>query len=192
MRSFGALTLPAVVLAAVALTGCDLLPSVSQAPQETAMVDTSAVVEEAGATAASRPAPTPRRRTTSRGARAAAPAADTAAPARDTTPAAPPPPTAEQRARTTMASDLRRLAVAQSEYLANQGRYSSNLSRLGIRYIPHPGVSVQIIEGNSEGWAAVAVHSSFPEDRCGIWVGNRPEQMAAYVPSPNTPGCLGR
>ncbi len=155
------------------------------------MVDTTAVVEEAGATAASRPAPTPRRRTTSRGARAAVPVADTA-PARDTTPAAPPPPTAEQRARTTMASDLRRLAVAQSEYLANQGRYSSNLSRLGIRYIPHPGVSVQIVEGNSEGWAAVAVHSSFPEDRCGIWVGSRPEQMAAYAPSPNTPGCLGR
>lgn len=182
----------AVVIAAAALASCDLLPG-TRVPAEQALADSGAVF---GDTAGSyEPETGPRRRrptrTAAAGARAGAGVA-TADSSTDTMPPAPPPPTAADRARATMSLDLRRLADAQEEHLANEGRYSSRLSRLGLRYIPHAGVSVQLVSGDGQGWAAVATHDNFPAERCAIWVGQAADDMTAIAPAPGIPGCTGR
>lgn len=183
----------AAVIAAAALASCDLLPGGARMPAEQASADSGAVFGDTAGSYAPETRPRRRRptRTAAAGGRAGTgPAAvDTAA---DTTPPAPPPPTAADRARSTMALDLRRLAEAQDEHLANEGRYSSRLSRLGLRYLPHAGVSVQLVSGDGQGWAALATHENFPEERCAIWMGQAADDITAVAPAPGIPGCTGR
>lgn len=181
----------ALLLATTALSSCDLLPGAREAPAQ-AVAD-SATEDE---TTAARPSRSRRGSSTrtavsgaSTRARAAA-HADSVARADSSPP--PPSPTPVQRARATMSTDLRRLAVAQSEHLANQGRYSARLSRLGIRYIPHNGVSVQLASGDERGWAAVATHEDFPGEQCAVWEGYASPEIIAIAPIDGTPGCSGR
>lgn len=181
-----ALRLAAIAFCMPALGACDLLPLGGRAPEQ-AVADTGTVVQESGATPASAPA---RRSAPSRRARTVPQPDATAAPA-DTPQPAPPPPTPVQRARGAMISDLERLESAQAEHLANQGRYSSQLARLGLRYIPHAGVRVQIASGDAAGWAAVATHADVPGERCVIWVGQAPADLAAIAPAPGRPACAG-
>lgn len=180
---------PAVCLAAAAaLTSCDLLPG-ARVPGEQAAADSGAVFGDTAG--ASQTSDRPRRRRPNRtaaGGRAGpgrGSGVDTAA----APPAAPAPPTAAQRARSTMATDLRRLADAQAEHLANEGRYSSRISRLGLRYIPHAGVSVQLLSGDGDGWSAEATHESFPGERCAIWIGPPPASLTGIAPAEGVPGC---
>ena len=176
-------------LAAAALVSCDLLPVGGRLPPEQAVVDSGAVFGDTAGSyqpSASRRSRPSRRSSAAGRSAAAVAAADTVA---DTAPPAPPPPTPAERAKATMSIDLRRLADAQSEHLANEGRYSPRLARLGLRYIPHAGVSVQLVSGDAEGWAAVATHERFPDERCAIWVGQAPADVTSIAPAPGIPGC---
>lgn len=90
-----------------------------------------------------------------------------------------------------MASDLRRLATAQAEHFANHGRFATQFSRLGIRYIPHAGVNVRITHAGVTGWAARATHAEFEGVECVIEVGDPTGSGTVPVPpgSGGEPSC---
>jgi hypothetical protein len=181
---------PAACLAAAAvLTSCDLLPG-ARVPGEQAAADSGAVFGDTAGASQTSDRPRRRRptRTAASGGRTGA-GAETGGDSAAAVPAAPAPPTAAQRARSTMSTDLRRLADAQAEHLANEGRYSSRISRLGLRYIPHAGVSVQLLSGDGAGWSAVATHENFPGERCAIWIGELPASLTGIAPAEGVPGC---
>lgn len=190
MRFLAAAGALAALSTTLALTGCDLLPQAEPPLSEQPAVDTTSMAAEpAGAQPSRRARRSPSRRPSGVTTGAAREGSERAA---DSAPPRPPAPTPAQRARMAMAADLERLVVAQNEHIANEGRYSSRLSRLGLRYIPHAGVSVQILDGDAVGWSAVATHADFPEQRCGIWIGSAPPSLASYVPAEGVPGCIGR
>jgi hypothetical protein len=193
MRLIHLLRPAAALAAAAALASCDLVPGL-RAPAEQAAADTGAVFGDTAGV--SQPEARPRRSRTRRPTADRPSGGDPAVglatgDSADPVPAAPPPPTAYDRARASMSTDLRRLADAQSEHLANEGRYSSRLSRLGLRYLPHAGVSVQLVTGDGGGWSAVATHENFPGQRCGIWVGEAPPAITGIAPAEGIPGCTG-
>lgn len=182
-----ALRLSAGVVTVLALAGCDMLPLRGRTADQ-AVADTTPIVEESGSAASAIPPARARRRTTAR--RPPAPAAADTVAAADSAPPPPPRPTPADRARSAMMADLQRLERAQAEHLANQGRYSGQLSRLGLRYIPHAGVRVQLVEGDAAGWAAVATHADFPQERCALWVGQAPSDIRAIAPAPGHAACV--
>jgi hypothetical protein len=189
MRLKNLLRPAACLLAAAALASCDLLPGARVAGEQAA-ADTGAVFGDTAG--ASQTSDRPRRRRPTRSAASGGQAGAAAESTSDTgaaAPVTPAPPTAAQRARSTMSTDLRRLADAQAEHLANEGRYSSRISRLGLRYIPHAGVSVQLLSGDGAGWSAVATHESFPHERCAIWMGEAPPSLTGIAPAEGVPGC---
>lgn len=194
MRLIHLLRPTAALAAAAALASCDLVPGL-RAPAEQVVADTGAIFGDTAGV--SQPEPRPRRSRTRRPPATRTGGADPAvgvvtSDSASAAPITPPAPTAYDRARANMSADLRRLADAQSEHLANEGRYSSRLARLGLRYLPHAGVSVQLLSGDGSGWSAVATHENFPGQRCGIWVGEAPASISGIAPAEGIPGCTGR
>ncbi len=84
----------------------------------------------------------------------------------------------------TMKSDLRNLVTAQEAYFADSAKYSPSIALLQgatIRYTSSEGVSVSLLYGQDDAWAAKAVHAALPGKSCVIWVGDAPRR-----PKPNT------
>jgi hypothetical protein len=50
---------------------------------------------------------------------------------------------------------------------------------------------VQVLGGDGAGWSAVATHENFPDQRCGIWVGEAPPALSGIAPAEGIPGCTG-
>ncbi len=89
--------------------------------------------------------------------------------AQDTLPMEVAPPTVSRSSL--METDLRRLVAGQAQYFANVGRYSSRLSTIGLRFLPHRGVSVQMLSADAFGWSAKATHVDAPGKSCVVWIG---------------------
>jgi hypothetical protein len=70
----------------------------------------------------------------------------------------------------TMKGDLRRLVGANQVYFADKGRYNADVSALR-GYHPSSGVTVNIVDASSTGWAAVATAATVPGKSCVIAVG---------------------
>lgn len=66
----------------------------------------------------------------------------------------------------TLRSDLLRLASAQEDYEADNGRYATHAADLG--FTASTGVRVDIIQGDRNGWSAVA---SSGEAECAMYEG---------------------
>ena len=73
----------------------------------------------------------------------------------------------------TMKGDLRRLVGANQVYFADNGRFSADVSTLR-GYHPSPGVTVNIVQASSTGWAAEATAATVPGKSCVISVGSVP------------------
>lgn len=74
-------------------------------------------------------------------------------------------------------SDLRNLAVAQENYLAEHGTYVTDLALLPVK--PSPGVSLVVESADVAGWGGTAQHPSATLPRCAIYHGSPPA-----VPTP--------
>lgn len=166
-----------VMLGVLALAGCDALGrgvermTAAARPADATPVDSAAAVDSvrqsaSGGTSAQRPRKRTRPPKASRSA-AASRATAAAVPAESAAPPLPPPPPRDA-ALDAMAADLRRLVLAQRQHFANQGEFSSRLSQLAIRYVPHAGVNVQIVAADANGWSARAVHEARPGWHCTV------------------------
>ena len=86
---------------------------------------------------------------------------------------------------TTLRSDLRLLAGAQEEYLADNGYYAARATDLG--FTASPGVRVSIIQGDRNGWSAVAASTS-TDDECAMYAGDV-RSPRGYLTSPGQAMC---
>lgn len=86
---------------------------------------------------------------------------------------------------TALRSDLRLLAGAQEEYLADNGYYAARATDLG--FTASPGVRVSIIQGDRNGWSAVAASTS-TDDECAMYAGDV-RSPRGYLTSPGQAMC---
>jgi len=86
---------------------------------------------------------------------------------------------------TALRSDLRMLAGAQEEYMADNGFYAARATDLG--FTASPGVRVSIIQGDRNGWSAVAASTS-TDDECAMYAGDI-RSPRAYLTSPGQAMC---
>lgn len=150
-------------------TGCGELRRPG-APSETVMAPADTAVDTSTASATT---PTTSRSRRSRGtgtsSRAGRPETPPAAAPDTVRPPAPrPSPAAGAR------SDLQRLVTAQEQHVANVGRYASRTQYLGLRYMPHAGVTLTIETATDSGWSGRATRDGWPGASCVVWVGKVP------------------
>lgn len=98
--------------------------------------------------------------------------------------AAPAPPGDEQ-VQNTLRADLRMLAGAQEEFMDDNGYYAARTPDLG--FTASAGVRLSIIQGDRNGWSAVAA-SNATDDECGMYVGDI-RSPRGYLTSPGTAMC---
>lgn len=80
-----------------------------------------------------------------------------------------------------MKSDLRNLAVAEENYLAdNNTYYAGAVPNAALIYNPSSGVTVTVTEGTPSGWGATAGYAVGTARTCAIFYGN------AAPPAPAT------
>lgn len=96
-----------------------------------------------------------------------------------------PAPAGDEEVQTTLRSDLRMLADAQEEFRAENGYYAARASDLG--FTASAGVRLSIIQGDRNGWSAVAA-STATDDECGMYTGNI-RSPRGYLTSPGTAMC---
>jgi len=80
-----------------------------------------------------------------------------------------PTPSGGEAVLTTLQSDLRMLAGAQEEFMSDNGYYAGRTSDLG--FAASPGVRLNIIQGDRNGWSAVAASTS-TDDECAMYAGD--------------------
>lgn len=80
-----------------------------------------------------------------------------------------PAPSGGEEVLSTLRSDLRMLAGAQEEYMADSGYYAPRTSDLGVT--ASSGVRLSIIQGDRNGWSAVAASTS-TDDECAMYQGD--------------------
>ena len=85
----------------------------------------------------------------------------------------------------TLRSDLLRLASAQEDYEADNGYYAARATDLA--FTASSGVRVDIIQGDRNGWSAVAA-STATDDECGMYTGDI-RSPRGYLTSPGTAMC---
>ena len=68
--------------------------------------------------------------------------------------------------------DLEMLVSAQSEYHAAKGTFASTLD--GLIFIAGDGVSIELRDASSAGWAAIGTHSALPGATCVLFSGRVP------------------
>jgi len=102
-------------------------------------------------------------------------------PGRGATPA----PAGDEQVQATLRSDLRRLAEAQEEFIADNGHYAARASDLGVT--ASGGVRLSIIQGDRNGWSAVAA-STATDDECGMYAGDV-RSPRGYLTSPGRAMC---
>lgn len=83
----------------------------------------------------------------------------------------------------TLRSDLTRLARDQQSHLSRRSRYAATLDEL--TFLPSPGVSVSIIQGDRNGFSAVA---STGDLECGIYDGGV-RSPRSYATRPGVVAC---
>lgn len=77
-----------------------------------------------------------------------------------------------------MKSDLRNLATAEESYYYTSDTYSTDMNQLN--FTPSSGVTIDITEATTGGWAATATHPQASSSKCAIFIGT------ATPPSPAT------
>lgn len=96
-----------------------------------------------------------------------------------------PAPAGDEEVQATLRSDLRMLADDQEEFRADNGYYAARVSDLG--FTASAGVRLSIIQGDRNGWSAVAA-STATDDECGMYTGNI-RSPRGYLTSPGTAMC---
>lgn len=85
---------------------------------------------------------------------------------------------------TTMISDLRNLAATEEGYWSATDSYTSNMSVMNFNLTP--GVWVNFVQADSQGWSATATHDD-DTSTCAIYYGNAPPLPPATLK--NSIGC---
>jgi len=96
-----------------------------------------------------------------------------------------PAPAGDEQVQATLRSDLRVLAGAQEEFMSENGYYAARSSDLG--FTASSGVRLSIIQGDRNGWSAVAA-STATDDECGMYVGDI-RSPRGYLTSPGQIAC---
>lgn len=96
-----------------------------------------------------------------------------------------PAPAGDEQVQTTLRSELRRLAGAQDQFMDDNGHYAARTSDVG--FTASSGVRLSIIQGDRNGWSAVAA-STATDDECGMYVGDI-RSPRSYLTSPGTAMC---
>lgn len=96
-----------------------------------------------------------------------------------------PAPAGDEEVQSTLRSDLRTLADAQEEFMADNGYYAGRTSDLGVT--ASAGVRLDIIQGDRNGWSAVAA-STATDDECGMYAGDV-RSPRGYLTSPGRVMC---
>jgi hypothetical protein len=69
----------------------------------------------------------------------------------------------------TLRSDLRMVAAAQEEFRADNGYYAARTADLGVQ--ASPGVRLDVIQGDRNGWSAIAASAS-GDAECAVYEGD--------------------
>ena len=96
-----------------------------------------------------------------------------------------PAPAGDEQVQATLRSDLRMLAGAQEESMADNGYYAARASDLGVT--ASPGVRLSVIQGDRNGWSAVAA-STATDDECAMYQGDI-RSPRGYLTSPGRVAC---
>jgi prepilin-type N-terminal cleavage/methylation domain-containing protein len=80
-----------------------------------------------------------------------------------------------------VASDLRQLAVKQELHHGDRLTYATDLAAL-TEYRPSPGVEIEITAAGASGWRATAYHRGHPEYVCSIRFDPPSEQATSPLP----------
>lgn len=96
-----------------------------------------------------------------------------------------PAPAGDEDVQATLRADLRMLADAQEEFEADNGYYAARTSDLG--FTASAGVRLDIIQGDRNGWSAVAA-STATDDECGMYAGDI-RSPRGYLTSPGRAMC---
>lgn len=96
-----------------------------------------------------------------------------------------PAPAGDEDVQATLRSDLRMLAGAQEEFRADNGYYAARRSDLG--FSASAGVRVDVIQGDRNGWSAVAA-STATDDECAMYAGDV-RSPRGYVTAPGSAMC---
>lgn len=96
-----------------------------------------------------------------------------------------PAPAGDEEVQATLRSDLRMLAGAQEEFMADNGYYAARTSDLGVT--ASAGVRLDIIQGDRNGWSAIAA-STVTDDECAMYAGDV-RSPRTYLTSPNSAMC---
>jgi hypothetical protein len=96
-----------------------------------------------------------------------------------------PAPAGDEDVQATLRADLRMLAGEQEEFMADNGYYAARASDLG--FTASAGVRLNIIQGDRNGWSAVA-SSTTTDDECGMYQGDI-RSPRGYLTSPGAVAC---
>lgn len=96
-----------------------------------------------------------------------------------------PAPAGDEEVQATLRADLRMLADAQEDFRADNGYYAARTSDLG--FTASTGVRLSIIQGDRNGWSAVAA-STTTDDECGMYAGDI-RSPRGYLTSAGTAMC---
>ncbi|HSM09758.1 MAG TPA: hypothetical protein VLA33_12195 [Gemmatimonadota bacterium] len=96
-----------------------------------------------------------------------------------------PAPAGDEEVQATLRADLRMLADAQEDFRADNGYYAARTSDLG--FTATTGVRLSIIQGDRNGWSAVAA-STTTDDECAMYAGDI-RSPRGYLTSPGTAMC---
>lgn len=96
-----------------------------------------------------------------------------------------PAPAGDEEVQATLRADLRMLADAQEDFRADTGYYAARTSDLG--FTASTGVRLSIIQGDRNGWSAVAA-STTTDDECAMYAGDI-RSPRGYLTSPGTAMC---
>ena len=93
--------------------------------------------------------------------------------------------TGEAVGNPTLESELSRLVVEQKAFFETNGFYAGDLGSLD--FAPGPGVRIDVIQGDSNGFSAIARSG---DAECAVFTGDvRPPR--GYLSSSDVPGCRG-
>ena len=82
-----------------------------------------------------------------------------------------------------MAYALHKLAKSEEKYLALNGRYTTDVSKLEP-FTWDPGVTIAVVAATEQGWAAKASFSLFPGKSCVMWRGELDASYAGRATHP--------
>ena len=96
--------------------------------------------------------------------------------------------TKERAFAATLQSDLRVLAAHQENYFAQHFQYAAATGDIAA-FVQSNGVTVEITAGDAQGWGAQAIHASYPDHTCGIFIGAAAPASGAPATVPGSVAC---